>query len=276
MGSKGMKGILKTELKRAFKNKYLLFALLIGCAISLWHTVENVLPIVQYLEGNLKGALPHSVFNKWMGGENYTLQPALYYIIVPLLVTLPFGASFYQDRKSGYLKNIFTRTDKKQYYKAKYIAVFLSGGIAGVVPLLFNFLSTAMFLPLILPQVAAGTFSVYEGGLFADLFYTNPYAFLAIYMVMNFVFFGLLATIALVAGHTMENYFVVLLTPFLYYILFMFITNFTGNTNYNMQYFLRPSLPVRADLIGVLVEGVVLAVVTLWLFIGKGAKNETF
>ena len=271
-----MKGVLKTELKRAFQNKYLWFALLIGIAISIWHTVENVLPIMQYLEGDLKGGLPHSVFNKWMGGENHTLQPVLYYILVPLLATLPFGVSFYQDRKSGYLKNIFTRTDKKQYYIAKYIAVFLSGGVAGLLPLLFNFLSTAMCLPLILPQASAGTFSVFEGGLFADIFYTNPYAFLAIYMVMNFIFFGLLATIALAAGQFMENYFVVLLTPFLYSVLFMFLANFTGNVNYSMQNFLRPSLPVNASLIEVLAEGILLAVVTLILFIGKGVKHETF
>ena len=264
-----MKGILKTELKRAFQNKYLLFALLIGFAISIWQTVEHVIPLLQYQTTDLsmlKGGMPHTVFNKWLGGSTYFLQTTLYYIIVPLIATIPFGASFYQDRKSGYLKNIFTRTDKKQYYRAKYATVFLSGGVAGVTPLLFNFLSTALLLPLIYPKVTAGTFPIAESGLFSALYYEKPYLYLLFYLIMNFIFFGLLATIALGVGQYVNNYFVVLLTPFLFYVFFMFVTTLSGFGRLNMQVFLQPASSSTTPLFVICAEAVVLGAITGILF----------
>lgn len=271
-----LKGILRTELKRAFHNKYLLFALIIGFAISVWQTVEHVIPLLQYQTTDiamLKGAMPHTVFNKWMGGHSYFLQTTLYYIIVPLLATIPFGASFYQDRRSGYLKNIFTRTDKKKYYRSKYTAVFLSGGFVGVAPLLFNFLTTALLLPLIYPEVTAGTFVVHEQELFATLYYTNPYLYLLFYLVMDFVFFGILATIALAVGQYVNNYFVVLLTPFLFYVLFMFLSTMLGFGMLNMTAFLQPAAGSRTTLWAICIEAVVLAVIAGVLFFIKRKED---
>ena len=40
------------------------------------------------------------------------MQSSLYFILLPALASLPYADSFFLDRKSGYIKQIVTRTKK--------------------------------------------------------------------------------------------------------------------------------------------------------------------
>ncbi|HBA48273.1 MAG TPA: hypothetical protein DCZ91_10850 [Lachnospiraceae bacterium] len=44
-----MRNVLKFELDRAFRNRRMLAALLIGCAVSLWHLWDYILPVRYYV-----------------------------------------------------------------------------------------------------------------------------------------------------------------------------------------------------------------------------------
>lgn len=79
---------LKFELDRAFCNRRMAAALSVGCAISLWHLWEYVLPLRGYV---LSGDYPLSSFGKWIGGENYSLQATVYFMWLPILCALPTG-----------------------------------------------------------------------------------------------------------------------------------------------------------------------------------------
>ena len=71
----------------------------------------------------------------------------LYIRLLPIMVVLPYAATYYTDRRTGIIRNYYCRTKKINYLIAKFTAVFTTGGIVAVLPLLVNLLATAMLLP---------------------------------------------------------------------------------------------------------------------------------
>ena len=107
---------LKFELDRAFRNRRMAAALAVGCALSLWHLWEYVLPVRGYV---VSGDYPLSSYSKWMGGENYSLQATVYFMWVPILCALPHSGSFAYDCASGYGSQAASRQGWKPYLRAK-------------------------------------------------------------------------------------------------------------------------------------------------------------
>ena len=89
------------------------------------------------------------------------------------------------------------------------------------------------------------------------------------------MFFGLLTTLGLLAAFAVDNEFVVLLTPFMVYLITYGVTQLTGTYGYCPFGFLRPSQPVNTT------EGIVLAELAVMAGIGGvfaivSAKTETY
>ena len=233
-----MAGILKFELDRAFKNRRMGGVLLIGLSISLWHLWEYIVPVRDYVNG---GGYPLSSFNKWMGGENYSFQGSLYFMWLPMLCALPHNTSFVSDCAWGYGSQVTVRGGWRKYLAAKYLAVFLSGAVVAVLPLAFDFLSTNLFLPAVMPQAGMGLAPIGEESFLGALYFSNPVLYLLFYLGMDGLFYGLFNTLCLAAAVFFRNRFAVQLTPFLVY-TFLFSVGTTA-----MEFsacpggFLRPS-----------------------------------
>lgn len=271
--------LLKIELSRALKSKLFLIAILIGCVISISHFIQYVIPgaAINYSGADMKGGAPISAISRWIGGTGYALHTFLYYLIAPIIACIPFADSFFIDKNTGYIKNIFTRTKKSHYYISKYISTFISGGLAVITPLLLNLYLTAMVLPSITPEVSAREYPIFDLSMWSGLFYTHPYIYTLLYLLIDFVFFGLIATIGLTVSHTIENRFAVLLAPFLYYILISFIFNTTNLDIFDPLQFLIPAQVFFGFKFSIiLLEAIFLAVITFGFFIFKGVKTETF
>ena len=162
-----MCSVLKLELKKAFKNKFFWISVVLGCLITLLsfeHMVNMYYEGMSAISGNSTDIIydPHiginTVFNCWIGGEPFSLGSSIYFFVFPLLIALPYGWSYSEERKCGYRRMMITKTGKKKYYCAKYVAVFLSGGVAMVLPLIFNFWMTLLVVPAILPDVTMNMF----------------------------------------------------------------------------------------------------------------------
>lgn len=226
-----MKEFLKIEYKRLKRSLSFWIALIIGMTLAIGQYIDEVLSKVQYL--NLYQAkklgdvmlMPHSVFNNWLGGEFATFWHYSYFMILPLLCVIPFGASIYIDRKTGVTKNYFVRSNKINYYFAKYIVGFFSGGIVITIPLVTNLILTSATLPSLKPEAAAGTYSVEGSGMWSELFYTHPYRYCIRYSILIFVFSGLVACLALSLGIFMDNVFSVLIFPFILYLFLYSMLN---------------------------------------------------
>lgn len=216
---------------------------------------------------------PGYLFSRWIGGALMGAQPFLYYLLIPILAVLPYADSFYQDEKSGYAKSILSRTDKKYYYTAKYTSVFLSGGSAVVIPLLINLGASALLLPALRPQVSTSFFAINASSMWGDLFYSHPFLYVFLFLAIDFVFSGFLATIALIVSFFVEHRFIVLFSPFLVYLFFYSLFTFLGLDSWVPIYFLKPGSGFGRFSV-ILLETAVLAVCTFTIFFAYGLRND--
>ncbi len=177
------------------------------------------LPLAKGNEGT--EGLPHSVFTCMlgMGRGSGTWQSDMLINIAPLLAALPFGISFYNDRKTGYIKNVFTRDKKGDYLWAKYIVTFISGGFVVAFPVFLNFIGNAMILPIINPIKGSGIFSVPPYYL-QDIYYDMPIIYIICICLLHFMVGGMLATMCLGVSYLVDIVYLVQLFPLVFVYLY--------------------------------------------------------
>ena len=224
-----------------------------------------------------------TVFNCWIGGEPFSLGRSTYFFVFPLLIALPYGWSYSEERKCGYRRMMITKTGKKKYYCAKYVAVFLSGGVAMVLPLIFNFWMTLLVVPAILPDVTMNMFyGVFGGSFLAELYYTVPFLYVAIYLFIDFVYCGFLVCICMAVSGIVRQKWGVVLIPFLLLLFVHVITDYiysdpsVAYKELSPLYFLR-GVEVRYSFSGsiILLFAIGLLVISL-IGIIKEYRNEIY
>lgn len=274
-----MRNMIKIEIIRAFNNRSLFYSILIGLIITISHFVYYVIPLSndldKYLALNKPMMYPGWLFSSWIGGNLYNLHVFLYYLLIPILAVIPFADTFFLDKKEGFTNNVFIRTNKKYYFISKFLATFTVGGLAIVIPLVANFLLTAMFLPSMIPEVSSGFYTIDASSMWSTLFYTHPFIYLICFFLIDFVFSGLIATIALAVSYFVEHRFVVLITPFLLYLFVFAFFNLLGAISLAPINFLQPSFS-RGNILIIFVETILLGVTTAFIFYSKGMKDDTF
>lgn len=253
-----MKNLLKLEISKALNNKFFIASVIVGCLITTASLIYNVklyqnelesmssLPTSSTVTYNPSAAV-YTVFNHWVGGEPFSLGSALYFFVFPLLVTIPFGWSYCEEKQRGYHKLVSVYGGKKSYFLAKYFAVGLSGGLAMVIPLMFNFLLATLFFPVVTPNVIYDIhYGVFGSSLMSTLFYTRPFLYLFFYLSIDFFYCGLLACMSLGITSFIKHKWVVVIAPFFFCLVINFCTRFiyTSPTTVYKQlsplYFLRP------------------------------------
>lgn len=287
-----MCSVLKLELKKAFKNKFFWISVVLGCLITLLsfeHMVNMYYEGMSAISGNSTDIIydPHiginTVFNCWIRGEPFSLGSSIYFFVFPLLIALPYGWSYSEERKCGYRRMMITKTGKKKYYCAKYVAVFLSGGVAMVLPLIFNFWMTLLVVPAILPDVTMNMFyGVFGGSFLAELYYTVPFLYVAIYLFIDFVYCGFLVCICMAVSGIVRQKWGVVLIPFLLLLFVHVITDYiysdpsVAYKELSPLYFLR-GVEVRYSFSGsiILLFAIGLLVISL-IGIIKEYRNEIY
>ena len=287
-----MCSVLKLELKKAFKNKFFWISVVLGCLITLLsfeHMVNMYYEGMSAISGNSTDIIydPHiginTVFNCWIGGEPFSLGSSIYFFVFPLLIALPYGWSYSEERKCGYRRMMITKTGKKKYYCAKYVALFLSGGVAMVLPLIFNFWMTLLVVPAILPDVTMNMFyGVFGGSFLAELYYTVPFLYVAIYLFIDFVYCGFLVCICMAVSGIVRQKWGVVLIPFLLLLFVHVITDYiysdpsVAYKELSPLYFLR-GVEVRYSFSGsiILLFAIGLLVISL-IGIIKEYRNEIY
>ncbi|MDD4414479.1 MAG: hypothetical protein PHR14_08050 [Oscillospiraceae bacterium] len=277
-----MKQIFKNELRRAFTGIPFFIAIAIGTVIAFWQVIQYVIPLTEFVNdvhtyAGKPGLFPLSVFNKWIGAERTGLPSYLFFLVIPLLASLPYGDSYFQDRKTGYIRHILIRQNKVQYYVAKFIAVFLSGAVVVVIPLIINLGMSALILPSVLPEVSTHTHAIYAHSMWSSLYYAHPYVYIGLYLLLIFIFSGLWASISLSVSFFSGNRYVVLLFPFVFYVFIHAITNLLNIDRMSPSVFLRPSQPEAYISFPIILgEAVLLLLMTGGFFVAKGKADDTF
>lgn len=223
---------IKNEIHRVFKSKLFWITLSLGGIIAISQYFTCVLPMVQYLDeysNNFFGTIcPHTWYEKWLGGELVSSQSYTFFMILPILCVLPHGMSLASDKASGYTCNMFIRGKKLDYYIAKYIVTFLSGGIVILLPLLLNLFMAVSTLPSIAPDPATGTSMITDSCMWANFYYSHPNLYTIIYLIIIFAFSGAIAVLGLTIGSVLQSAFFSVAMPFIIY-LFVYVISFMFN-----------------------------------------------
>lgn len=185
-----MKQIFKTEMKRAMRGNGMALSILIGILIGTAHVIQEIIPAYRANLTNFYNEFPilspHSAAETWMAGSPSNLEGFIFFLILPILASLPFGTSYFEDCKEGVIKNIYMRTKREDYLKAKYVAAFLSGGIAVLVPLIFNLMCSLVLLPNLAPLSTMGDNILTPLMLFYKIFFTHPMIYTTFFWYFNF------------------------------------------------------------------------------------------
>lgn len=219
--------LLKSELWKLFHSPMLYISLLIGFSFAMLDVWINIGKVQGFINSFLRqisngmpynGHIGYSLFILSMpygGGTEFA--SSMFYLIWPILATLPFGWSYFQERKSGLYNQIVTRGGAGSYIVAKYLAVFTGGGIGAALPVLFNLLANALVLPYAIPNSLDPLGPIVNGHFLSALYFTNPWLHGIIWCGVTFLFGGVTAGLCFLLGTRPRFTLVVLLTPFLLY-----------------------------------------------------------
>lgn len=261
-----MLNLIKIELDRAFRNTKMYIALLAGCIVSVLQLIIEVLPCVKFQETGDFKEFPHTSFEHYIGvnGKVFTIY---FYMFMIILAAVPYAVTAYTDRKTGYIKNIFTRTDKKNYYISKYIAAFLSAGTVVVVPQILNLLLQTLIFPSIQPYPGIGYVGLFPEMMWSDIYYKNAFVYFILYIVLDFIMYGLINTIAVSAMWLFNGRVVFVLLPFMCVKCVDLVFSMLRMENWMAESFLRPDQPyINTSLCEIAVYALVL--ITICIIMG--------
>lgn len=215
---------------------------------------------------------PFNVFNNWIGAQTYTFS-YLYFFLIPLFVALPHAGSFFQDIDYHMIEESCIREERKHYYRSKYVAAFISGGMVAIIPLMFNFILTSAVLPFVKPQAADYTTLIGMRSTLGDFYFVHPMLYVCIFLMIIFVFGGILSTVAFIATYYTDHMFIVLITPFVFSVFLNSLFSMLGLTDWQMVFFLNPGYSGNR-ILPIMLEGFIIMAGTFWIFVVKGSKDD--
>ena len=220
--------IYKNEIKRSICNRWTLIAIVVSAAFGIagfLYTLngknENNAMLVQMGQEKSQYITNDTAYTKWMFFDDSNFVRYIYLFVMPILVAIPYGTSYYSDCRSGYNMQMVTRVSSRCYHQAKYIANFISAALIVLVPASINFVMTSWIYPLHNPSPLVARLSEYN--LFYNLFYDIPYVYVIGCMVYYCIISGLLASIAILVSKYIENYFSIIITPFVLAFVAMYV-----------------------------------------------------
>lgn len=248
-----MKKVLKIEIQKAIFNRMFVISIVIGICITLLSFFQQLpymhTEVVSNGTEDLNPWTPvYILFNHWIGGEIFSLGTTIYFFVFPLLICIPYGWSYCNEKKRGYSKLVAVQAGKMRYLFSKYVALFLSGGITMIIPLIFNFLLCTLFFPAVTPMVIYCTsYGVFRESLLSTLYYSMPFLYVFLYLCIDFVFAGLLACICMAVAAFLKQTWITLVIPFFVCLLihfsgrYIYVSSTVVYKQISPFYFLRPA-----------------------------------
>lgn len=264
--------LFRIELKRAFAHYNTKLAIFIGLMICLAHCTLVFPKAYQLMLAELQSDYPLkniiTAYDIWICGNQGHITSYIYFIIIPILATLPYGTSYFSDMKKGYINQLVTRTSKSKYLITKYLVCFILGGGVTVFPLILNLVIAGMIFPMTTPMVASSYTAIRSVQFFGNLFYTQPLLYVFIGLFIVFVYSGLLATFGLFSSRYSNYEWIVLMTPFVLYLFLNSLFSLFDLYSWQPLMFLNLGYGIE-EIIAVIVQIIGLAFIGIYGFLFK-------
>lgn len=180
-----MRRAIRAELWKAFHDPMLWIALaggafialasLFDCAAAMKEWAASALLPEDPVPGEAFSTEGYSLFMLSLPYHRVNFSGSLFTLVWPILAAIPYGTSYMQERRTGVYNQIVSRIGKGKYYFAKYIAVFVTGGLVVAGTELAAFLADATVLPDWGTNIAYVEV-IHNGSFMAAAYYTHPWA----------------------------------------------------------------------------------------------------
>lgn len=273
----------KSEMYKLLNKKSLYISVSIGVFFSIWllceqlkESKETLFMIEKYGIEKIGLYYPDSLYNHFIGLDYWHKQVRILYMLFPMLASLPYSSSYCNEKKSGYIKLMLTRTKRMNYYLSKFLAVFISGFLTVFLILSVSLIISMMFYPMLLPEPITNQFPAAIGdSMLKNLFINKPMAYTLLYILIDSVFFGMISLISLVIGAFTEHSFVSVVGGTVVFYIFSFVISAIKMNTCNPSIYLVPYQPFEGIKINVIIIHTVVALLTcLTVFIIKEAKKD--
>lgn len=212
-----MKRLLSVELDKAFRNRWFVISLLVGCALACWSatiSIDALLTWQQRSEGvewvlsdEWIGSTMTGAYTDWMlvaGSDPFAA--GLFFFIAPMLVVMPYAWSMRTEMMDGYIVQQASRFDVRKIYLCRYLAVFLTSGAVIAIPLILNFLVCLCFIPAYTPDITTNLYlGIDAQELWARELFTTPFLYVVYNTVLDFLLCGLWGGLVLAFSLVVKN-----------------------------------------------------------------------
>lgn len=276
-----MRKLLLIEMNRMLRSKMMWFSLGIGMLIAFAAFLSGPLPASRDITRGFNGGVNNTirtVFNSWLFSLNYWVFPIrkLYVMIMPLLAAFAYSTSLVKDQTSGYVKNIFIKSAKRDFYISKCLVAHFAGGMVVIIPMIFNLMLTSMILPSVKPEAVLG---FYEPGGFeflSSVAYSHPYLYILLYLIIIFLYCGIFTTCALLIAQFVPIPFIAGLFPFVFNYFVGRVMGFFHLSKYNPINIMTIGYGRNNSLTAVLLEWLFIEMFFVIFYMWKGVRSETF
>ena len=265
--------IYRNEIKRSICNRWMVIAIIVSAAFGIAGSlytlngqIEYNKMLVQMGEERQQYITNDTAYTKWMFFDETNIVKYVYLFVMPILIVMPYGTSYYSDCRSGYNKQMVTRVSGRCYHRAKYIANFISAGLIFLVTAFINFIMTSWIYPMHNPSPFVAGLSEYN--LFYKLFYDVPYIYLIGCMAYYFIISGLLASIALLVSKYIDNFFSIIITPFAFSFVAMFIDRILNGGYFGLMTIINGKV-MKEFYIPLIVLGIIFVITYIPFVYGK-------
>lgn len=218
-----MNQLFKLELGRALHCRTFLMSIAVGSLLASIAAVECIWRYRYshewgdpYLETSFLNQFAFNAFTQWLPNAVMQATPALFFFMAPLLVGLAYGWSWRSDVADGYASAVLVRARRVDWEHAKACAAFVSGGMVVSVPLLVNFLFVFCTVPAQTPSIVDMLWNgILDEEFLSELFYSNPWGYVAFRFVFDFVLAGLWATSVLALSRLIHNSVAIVALPYI-------------------------------------------------------------
>lgn len=210
-----MKRLINLELK---KIKYPLFTTIIFCSIAL-------------------SILTCTLYSAWSTSykiDAWEIGTELFDFIFPIVVVLPLSWSLYSERKNNYISYVSARVFLPRYLLAKWIAQAIGAFLILFIP---NIISAFSALILTTPTNPS---AMQIAHIFQTVYEKTP----LLYAVVLSIWRGFIGILIMSMGYVLsmyiDNIFIIMTGPFVYYILENFVLSVIGMPAYRLTTAYRP------------------------------------
>lgn len=288
---------IKVEVKKSITNAFFTVSIICMSLFSLLsasYVIQNYNTAREYLfprqiEEGINEFFPiWNFYQNWVGAERISIASALFFTLLPIFAVLPAALSFQKEKKTGYLRVVMFRTGKLRYVISKSFGVFLSGFLVAFLPLVINVLTVSAFIPTTIPHVNYNFYTyVPFGGLWADLFFSVPWLYVLLYILLDSLTAGLLALAGFAISFFISYGVVAGLLPFFLCLVLDYISKALAGMDSSgtgwFRFEISPLEWMRASQTGLSVCGLVVAaellllgIFSLSVIFGRGIHDEIF